>query len=560
MTGNALAWEDLPVGHPIVQGWTKSATIGVGGMSIVLEAQKAPDMTCAFKLLKPAVAAIPGVLVRFAQEGALTVKLEHPHIVRVLDCDVLPDRSPYLRMERLQGETLLKVTQEARALQRTARGKPTSSSAPSPCLPAAKVFSIVKQICEGLAYAHAHSPAVVHRDIKPANIFLHQPLHAPDLQVKLLDFGIAAVLGGSLGASDLVGSPPYMSPQAARGEAPTPLCDIYGLTMLIYGLLTSRSPFPMPIRSYEDVLQAHDKHRPVPPSHWARWIGPSIDEILLRGLSFDPARRPRDVYELLDGLKPLESVNDGSAMYQPADAVLTDPDPAALVAGAPTSSTTADPPEQGPNWIDAARVRQLQSPAPGVVVPWLEPAVAGADRMAASGRDSSASNQASLHVGRNDRLPEVRVRQARRVGPALAMMGVGMLALGVGGWKAVKARGMSREAPRAEAAPVVRPVQTGVVPEADRSDRGPSSASGLPAALRAVTSHDVGREAGGAPAQVAARVAAGPTAPRVRDLASLDDVIFHRPAPPPSLAPPARARKTLDDVVFRAGAGAMDKR
>jgi serine/threonine-protein kinase len=145
----AKKWKELPVGQPVAGGWVKSGVIGEGGMGVVLEVRKGP-LVGAIKLLGPNVRASAELEAQFAREVALTVSLQHhlqhPNIVQVYDCGVLPDGLPYFVMERLQGGTLRAALHRGRARERMAIAEPRAAA-----MPTASVFKIVEQVGAGLA-------------------------------------------------------------------------------------------------------------------------------------------------------------------------------------------------------------------------------------------------------------------------------------------------------------------------------------------------------------------------------------------------------------------------
>ena len=155
----------------------------------------------------------------FVAEASLAGKLNHPHIVDILDAVVEPDCS-YLVMEYVPGTTL------------------QSYSDVSTLLPLNKVVEIIFKCIRALEYAHRHG--VIHRDIKPSNILLSE-----SGETKVSDFGASFQQRPSQDTTQLsgVGSPSYMSPEQIRMEVLTQQTDIYSLGVTMYQLLTGRLPF-----------------------------------------------------------------------------------------------------------------------------------------------------------------------------------------------------------------------------------------------------------------------------------------------------------------------------
>jgi len=171
---------------------------------------------------------------RFQQEARAAGAIGHPNICGVMDLGTLDDGSPYIVMERLQGETLAeRVAAEAG-------------------LPFDDVIDILVQVLSGLVAAHEQQ--IVHRDIKPENIFLTRRVGCPPL-VKVLDFGVSKMtgpLGASVRQEDLaltrtgmvMGTPYYMAPEQARGERDLDVrVDLYACGVILYEALTGRRPF-----------------------------------------------------------------------------------------------------------------------------------------------------------------------------------------------------------------------------------------------------------------------------------------------------------------------------
>jgi serine/threonine protein kinase len=184
--------------------WARSSTTNTGssgcGTARVYEAVHRNGHRVAVKVLHPHLAANSGLCTRFLREGYVANKVEHLGAVRILDDDIAQDRSVFLVMELLEGETL-----EARWLRGGQR------------LPAEEVCQLGYQLLDVLAASHAKG--VVHRDIKPDNLFLTH-----DGVLKVLDFGIARLLepGGREGMTltgCMIGTPAFMPPEQALGRS-----------------------------------------------------------------------------------------------------------------------------------------------------------------------------------------------------------------------------------------------------------------------------------------------------------------------------------------------------
>ena len=215
--------------------WQIDRLIGTGGMGQVWLARRTDGLyegLAAIKLMRLA-ATDAGANARFAREGQLLGRLNHPNIARLLDAGVTESGERYLVLEYVDGERIDRY-------------------ADAHTLTVAQRVNLFIAVCE--AVAHAHENLVVHRDLKPSNIFV-----TASGQVKLLDFGVAKLLAdeagsGGLGshsgeASELTTSagaaltPQYASPEQLSGGTVTTATDVYGLGMVLYGLLGGSRPF-----------------------------------------------------------------------------------------------------------------------------------------------------------------------------------------------------------------------------------------------------------------------------------------------------------------------------
>jgi serine/threonine protein kinase/tetratricopeptide (TPR) repeat protein len=221
--------------------WKIERLIGSGGMGQVWLARRTDGLyegLAAIKLMRLS-ALDAGANGRFAREGQLLGRLSHPNIARLLDAGVTESGERYLVLEYVDGERIDRYCDQRR-------------------LTVAQRIALFIVVCQ--AVAHAHENLVVHRDLKPSNIFV-----TADGQVKLLDFGVAKLLEGddaeSAGdASDLTRSggaamtPEYASPEQLSGGTVTTATDVYGLGLVLYGLLSGSRPFgeegtPTPLRA-----------------------------------------------------------------------------------------------------------------------------------------------------------------------------------------------------------------------------------------------------------------------------------------------------------------------
>ncbi|MCC7186735.1 MAG: serine/threonine protein kinase [Acidobacteria bacterium] len=244
--------------------------LGRGGMG---EVYRADDLllgqAVAIKLLPDALSADPQRLVQFHNEVRTARQVSHPNVCRVYDIgDLLVDGSTpprhqlYLTMEYVDGEDLSSL------LRRIGR------------LPEDKALDIARQICAGLAAAHAKG--VIHRDLKPANIMLDSAG-----QARLMDFGLATV--GAV-SEIRAGTPAYMAPEQLSGAGVTIQSDVFALGLVLYELFTGRRGFQA--KTLGELVELHQTGAVLPPSALVTGLDPAIERVILRCLRSDPADRP----------------------------------------------------------------------------------------------------------------------------------------------------------------------------------------------------------------------------------------------------------------------------
>ena len=204
-------------------------------------------------------------------------KLSHNGIVTIHDIGE-ENGVPFLVMEYLEGRTLSSYLSESYYFS------------PQDAL------DIIIQLCSALEYAH--KKRLVHRDIKPGNIML-----LPDGGIKLMDFGIAKLVGGG-GAGDLasgVGTPGYISPEQLDGKTVDYRTDIFSSGVILYELLTGVKAFTG--KSTEELRRQMAKLDLVPPSLKDKRVPPELDEIVFRALALNPEDRFSNIIEFSDALK-----------------------------------------------------------------------------------------------------------------------------------------------------------------------------------------------------------------------------------------------------------------
>jgi serine/threonine-protein kinase len=302
--------------------------IGSGGMGAVYLAEHTLlGRKAAVKVLLPEHSQSQDLIDRFFNEAKTTASLKHPALVDVFDYGIHPSGSAYLVMDFLEGETLG---------SRLARVAPLSNEA---------AIDLGRQIARGMEAAH--SRGIVHRDLKPDNIFL-----VPDVedanrdQVKILDFGIAKLLGspkGSKGATStgmVLGTPLFMAPEQCKGAGVVDhRADIYSLGCILYFMLCARPPFDYP--GVGEILGAHLHEAVTPPSTINPAVTPALEAIVMKTLAKKPEDRHQSMAALAADLARLLGQTGAARPMTFPPATVALPTIALPAAPAPTSLPAA---------------------------------------------------------------------------------------------------------------------------------------------------------------------------------------------------------------------------
>jgi formylglycine-generating enzyme required for sulfatase activity/tRNA A-37 threonylcarbamoyl transferase component Bud32 len=287
----------LPAGTVLGGDFEIAGLIGEGGMGSVYEArQRSTGATRAIKVMRADLAKGEQFRRRFELEARVASRIESDHVVEVIAAGVdEPSGMPWMAMERLRGEDM------SRAIGR---------KGPLDAGLAAELFAQL-----GHALAAAHRAGVVHRDLKPENIFLAEPLNATrSLQVKILDFGIAKLLGGAQAtATGALGTPMWMAPEQAMSRAQlTAATDVWPLGLIAFCALTGR-PFWRAANDEEgtplQLLREITSDPIEPASARAHALGAELpegfDAWFARCVARDPAERFADAAEAVPPLVAL---------------------------------------------------------------------------------------------------------------------------------------------------------------------------------------------------------------------------------------------------------------
>jgi serine/threonine-protein kinase len=250
--------------------------LGRGGMG---EVYRADDLKLkqpvALKFLPEALSADGAALARFHQEVSVARQISHRHVCRVYDV-AEADGFHFISMEYVRGEELSSL------LKRIGR------------LPEDKAVETARQLCAGLAAVH--DAGVLHRDLKPANVMLDERG-----DVRITDFGIAALAEEVRGRDALAGTPAYMSPEQLAGRALTSRSDLYSLGLVLYEIFTGKRAFEAASLAELIRLRQSDT-QPTSPSSHVKDLDPLVERVIFRCLERDPERRPESAIQVAASL------------------------------------------------------------------------------------------------------------------------------------------------------------------------------------------------------------------------------------------------------------------
>jgi serine/threonine-protein kinase len=255
--------------------------LGSGGMANVYLAEDEDlGRRVAIKILNDRYSSDEAFTERFRREAKSAAALSHPNIVSIYDRGQAEGR-PYIAMEVIEGKSLKELI---------------TGSGP---LPISEAVAYAKQILSATRFAHRHG--IIHRDIKPHNILLgHED------RLKVTDFGIARSGASQMTeVGSIMGTAQYLSPEQARGAPVTAASDLYSVGIVLYELLTGKTPFngETPI----EIAMKHVNETPRPPSEHRPDIPPELDQVVLRALSKDIHERYASAEEFSADLDRVEA-------------------------------------------------------------------------------------------------------------------------------------------------------------------------------------------------------------------------------------------------------------
>jgi predicted Ser/Thr protein kinase len=249
--------------------------LGKGGMGEVYRADDLKlGVPVALKFLPERLERDEGRLQRFLNEVRVARQVSHANVCRVYDIGEFRGQH-YLSMEYVDGEDL------ASLLRRIGR------------LGDDKALEIARQICAGLAAAHAKG--IIHRDLKPGNVMIDG-----SGQVRITDFGLAGLAEGFQGAEIRVGTPAYMSPEQIAGLEVTFKSDVYSLGLVLYELFTGKAAFSAP--TLAELSRQQQETMPSTPSTLVSGFDPAVERVILRCLEKNAGKRPASALAVASAL------------------------------------------------------------------------------------------------------------------------------------------------------------------------------------------------------------------------------------------------------------------
>ena len=284
------------IGRVISGRYVVQAIVGTGGMAVVYRAfDKKKNRVVAIKVLRPEYESDEEFVRRFSREAEAASKVSHENIVNMLDVGTDGDLR-YIVMEYVDGQTLKDMIRQQGCIS-----------------PDTAIRMTIRILA---AVDHAHRNGIVHRDIKPQNILVDS-----DGRVKVADFGIARLKAAQTTRVDdgqgvsALGSVHYFSPEQARGEIADEKSDLYSVGVVMYEMLTGQVPFDGETSVSVALKHVHEMPKSMR-EHRAN-ISKALDEVVMRALSKDAAKRYQTAAEMAADLRKCITHPDGGFVKYP---------------------------------------------------------------------------------------------------------------------------------------------------------------------------------------------------------------------------------------------------
>jgi serine/threonine-protein kinase len=297
----------------LVQHYKIVNKIGAGGMGEVYLADDTKlNRQVALKFLPAHLADDADLRARFTREAQAAAKLDHPNIVTIHEVGEYNGR-PFFAMQYVEGKTV----------QAFCHDQP---------LPIGKIIQLVRQVSEGLARAHASG--VTHRDIKSSNIVVDG-----EFRPKILDFGLASIQGSEMltKAGSTIGTVAYMSPEQAQGRETDHRSDLFSLGVVLYELVTGRTPFKR--SSDASTLHAIVSESPEPLARYKSDVPPDLQRLVDKSLAKNPMERYQSAADLASDLRSMSQTIESGEHRTTGKIAISRPSIAVL----PFTNMSADP-------------------------------------------------------------------------------------------------------------------------------------------------------------------------------------------------------------------------
>lgn len=307
--GSPLVEIDPLLGIVLDGRYRLNSLIGTGGMGDVYRATHVHlDAEFAVKLLKPEFVANQDAIKRFRLEAKAAGRIHHPNAVRVTDFGVTSENLVYLVMELVKGRSLRSVILD--------EGR----------VPYLRTVNLIRQVCG--AVEAAHRGGVIHRDLKPDNILIEMVNGVE--RVKVLDFGIAKLREAKTEsfltqAGTLIGTPQYMSPEQCQSRPLDPTSDIYSIGIVLYEMLSGKTPFDG--ETFLKIVYDQLHLPPAPLSEVAPDVPEPIARVVMQALAKEPGNRPATALQLSEELRAaVEAVGESGGLSMTSPLGMPSPD------------------------------------------------------------------------------------------------------------------------------------------------------------------------------------------------------------------------------------------
>ena len=268
------------IGKVVAERYKIIEPLGSGGMGTVYRAEHIHmRKPVALKVLHRELTHLPEIVARFEREAIAAARITHPNVAAATDYGRMPDGACYLVLEYVHGHSLRQTLLQCGTFD------------------VDRACRIAKQIA--LALSAAHEAGIVHRDLKPENVMLDDGATEPDF-VKVLDFGIAKIhmpeqadQPALTRMGTVFGTPEYMSPEQALGQAADTRADLYSLGIMFYEMLTGRTPF-----ADKEMIAVVTRHMTEAPPPLPFDVDPEVAALITQLLAKRPSERPQTAQEV----------------------------------------------------------------------------------------------------------------------------------------------------------------------------------------------------------------------------------------------------------------------